>query len=268
MGGLTDDARIYRQWRNRALLSTAVLVVLAALVLRCQPLYLHYLRRYNETLIQGRNNKTTGLELFDAYCRGKPHGYKTDVIDCGLAAQWSSMDPETVAQEEALQHLWYDDLSLVNWLLGCHDGRCDSWLWKLSDKVLMHYHTTVFLVALAFFVVLWFCTVFFCKCHNARKVMAQTDRVLQQEPRVKAQQQLVSDINDFTRVMAALDSPHSYDILAQPRQRLVNALDRFQAVTDKTRGQTLTVDMMPLLPPPQPRAVQRPCAELVYKQSC
>jgi hypothetical protein len=164
-----------------------------AWLLVCAALYYYYVHltaHYSAVLFSAQLNKTQGEEIWTTSgCATKPAGFKSELLDCGKALHYRSLDPEFVAMEQTVIHLLEDDLSPWNWLNRCHYGICQGFIWHLSGQIIHNFQLVLVTLIVCGLVVLSFSSRIYYRCCMARREKLQADRATEDDPRRRSFQQ-------------------------------------------------------------------------------
>lgn len=223
-----NEYHTFCKWRNRAIYATIFGFGLALALLKIYYLQLHFQATYADAEREASHNQTIGNETYEAGgCASRPAGYKTPLLNCELASQWKDLDPHSHGLETAIWHLVTDHLSPLSWITGCHNGTCNSFLWLLGEKILLHYQLTLFLIVLAGSLAGFLALYLYYHCHRAHIDYRQTAMQVASSGTVQTANRLLTGLNDaITAVssgnvpqVAQLDALHAFLVQQQQQQQ-------------------------------------------------
>lgn len=227
LASVRTENSIYLSWRNYALAATALLLLLIYVTGMLANGVVHLWNHYESELRVANTSKTQGEEIWaGSGCASKPMGYKSLLLDCGLADRYRNLNPHWIALESTLNHFWHDDASLMHWINRCHNGKCEGFLWFLAEAVILHYPLVIGLWTLAAVVVLLSSGSVYWRCLRARRKAKQVQQAMDAEPRRIAQRELIQRLQDTQDLTAAIHN-------ADPTREDVRLIA--QTVAAKTR---------------------------------
>lgn len=261
----------YHNWKRWAIGITCSILTLCLVVWYVKYLSLHFHERRDAYYVDLVKNQTTGRELMDGSCKNKPLDYKTPLLDCVTARSLSEIDPVNKAFSLAMDHLVEDHLSLLSLLGGCHDGICNSLLWKFGDKILYHYQFTVTVVTIVFCVMVALALWIYIHCYCARKEKVRVERIARNEPATRAKERLFNALRDGQVVRDAIQqgnpkAAQGWMLQTEQAFRLFEEANKAKAMQEVTLDPHLAKREIDLQPDDKPAALPMPAQRTGFHQ--